>query len=110
MQNVIKKDLLPRLMRGLLFFDEVSEIPLSFQTRLLRFIETKKYRILGESSERKADLRIITATNRDLLKAIEEGEFREDLYFRLHVLELEIPPLRYRKEDIKNWFWRTGNT
>jgi DNA-binding NtrC family response regulator len=86
---------------GTLFFDEISEVPLSFQTKLLRFIETKKYRILGETSERKADVRIVAATNRNLLKAIEKEEFREDLYFRLHVLEIEIPPLRQRKEDIK---------
>jgi len=96
-----QKGLVAEADEGTLFFDEISEIPLSFQAKLLRFIETKKYRILGESSEKKADVRIITATNRDMLKAIENGEFREDLYFRLHVLELEIPPLRYRKEDIK---------
>ena len=86
---------------GTLFFDEISEVPLSFQTKVLRFIETKKYRILGETSEREADVRIVTATNRDLHKSIEKGEFREDLYFRLHVLEIEIPPLRQRKDDIK---------
>jgi transcriptional regulator with PAS, ATPase and Fis domain len=86
---------------GTLFFDEISEVPISFQTKLLRFIETKKYRILGETREREADVRILAATNRNLLTAIENGEFREDLYFRLHVLEIEIPPLRQRKEDIK---------
>jgi len=86
---------------GTLLFDEISEVPLSFQTKLLRFIETKKYRVLGETSEREADVRIVTATNRNLHKSIEKGEFREDLYFRLHVLEIEIPPLRQRKDDIK---------
>lgn len=86
---------------GTLFFDEISEVPLTFQTKLLRFIETKKYRILGESMERDADVRIITATNRDLHQAIRDNIFREDLYFRLHVLEIEIPPLRERKDDIK---------
>lgn len=96
-----QKGLVAEACRGTLFFDEISEIPLSFQTKLLRFIETKKYRILGETSEREADVRIITATNKNLLKAIEQSEFREDLYFRLHVLEIEIPPLRQRKEDIK---------
>jgi len=96
-----QKGLVAEACGGTLFFDEISEIPLSFQTKLLRFIETKRYRILGETSEREADVRIVTATNKNLLKAIEEGEFREDLYFRLHVLEIEIPPLRQRKEDIK---------
>ena len=86
---------------GTLFFDEISEVPLIFQTKLLRFIETKKYRILGESMEREADVRIITATNRDILQAIRDNLFREDLYFRLHVLEIDIPPLRERKGDIK---------
>ncbi|MCP5102122.1 MAG: sigma-54-dependent Fis family transcriptional regulator, partial [bacterium] len=86
---------------GTLFFDEISEVPLSFQTKLLRFIETKKYRILGETVEREADVRILAASNKNLTKAIENGEFREDLYYRLHVLEIEIPPLRQRQEDIK---------
>jgi transcriptional regulator with PAS, ATPase and Fis domain len=96
-----QKGLVDEAYRGTLFFDEISEIPLSFQAKLLRFIETKKYRILGVSTEREADVRIVTATNKDLLKAIEQGEFREDLYFRLQVLEIDIPPLRQRKEDIK---------
>jgi DNA-binding NtrC family response regulator len=96
-----KKGLVDEANGGTLLFDEISEIPLSFQTKLLRFIETKKYRVLGDSSEKKADVRIVTATNRDLIKSIEEGEFREDLFFRLHVLEIEIPPLRQRLEDIK---------
>ena len=96
-----KKGLAEEAKNGTLFFDEISEIPLTFQTKLLRFIETKRYRPLGESSEREADVRILTATNRDLIKSIEEGKFREDLYFRLHVLEIDIPPLRQRVEDIK---------
>ena len=96
-----RKGLASEAEGGTLFFDEISEVPLSFQTKLLRFIETKKYRVVGESAEQDADVRIVTATNRNLLQAIESGEFREDLYFRLHVLEIEIPPLRQRKEDIK---------
>jgi transcriptional regulator with PAS, ATPase and Fis domain len=96
-----KKGLVSEADGGTLFFDEISEVPLSFQSKLLRFIETKKYRILGETSERETDVRIVAATNRNLFKAIEKEEFREDLYFRLHVLEIEIPPLRQRKEDIK---------
>lgn len=86
---------------GTLFIDEIAEIPVSFQSKLLRFIDTKKYRVLGESSERTADVRIVAATNRDLHKTIENGEFREDLYYRLQVLGIDIPPLRERKEDIR---------
>jgi transcriptional regulator with PAS, ATPase and Fis domain len=96
-----RKGLVAEAHGGTLFFDEISEVPLSFQTKLLRFIETKKYRILGETAEREADVRILAASNKDLMKAIENGEFREDLYYRLHVLEIEIPPLRQRKEEIK---------
>jgi transcriptional regulator with PAS, ATPase and Fis domain len=96
-----RKGLVSEADGGTLFFDEISEIPLSFQTKLLRFIETKKYRVLGESSEKEADVRIVTATNRNLSKSIAKGEFREDLYFRLQVLEIEIPPLRQRKGDLK---------
>jgi DNA-binding NtrC family response regulator len=96
-----RKGLVAEADGGTLFFDEISEVPLTFQTKLLRFIETKKYRILGESMEREADVRIITATNRDLHQAIVDNVFREDLYFRLHVLEIDIPPLRERKDDIR---------
>ncbi|MCP4154193.1 MAG: sigma-54-dependent Fis family transcriptional regulator, partial [bacterium] len=96
-----KKGLVAEADGGTLFIDEISEVPLSFQAKLLRFIETKKYLVLGESSERCANIRIIAATNRDLHHAIEAKEFREDLYFRLHILELKIPPLRVRKEDLK---------
>lgn len=97
-----KKGLVEEAESGTLFFDEISEIPLTFQTKLLRFIETRCYRPLGESLEREADVRIVTATNRDLIKSIEDGKFREDLYFRLHVLEIDIPPLRQRVEDIRD--------
>jgi transcriptional regulator with PAS, ATPase and Fis domain len=96
-----KKGLVSEADGGTLFFDEISEVPLSFQAKLLRFIETKKYRMVGDTLEREADVRLVAATNRNLLNAIEKEEFREDLYFRLHVLEIEIPPLRQRKEDIR---------
>ncbi len=87
---------------GTLFFDEISEVPLTFQAKLLRFIETRKYRVLGEPTERQADVRILAAANRDLKEAVRLGQFREDLYFRLQVLEIETPPLRDRKEDIRS--------
>lgn len=86
---------------GTIFFDEISEIPVAFQARLLRFIETRKYQVLGEPGEKEADVRIITASNRDLKEAIRDKAFREDLYFRLQVLEIEIPPLRDRPEDVR---------
>jgi transcriptional regulator with PAS, ATPase and Fis domain len=97
-----KKGFVDQAKGGTLFFDEISEIPLSFQAKLLRFIETKKYIILGDQSEKKADVRIVAATNKDLLQAIRENQFREDLYYRLHVLEIEIPPIRHRQEDLKD--------
>lgn len=86
---------------GTLFFDEIAEIPLSFQAKLLRFLETRKYHVLGEPAEREADVRILAATNRDLNEAIGAKQFREDLFYRLHVLSIDIPPLRRRREDIR---------
>jgi DNA-binding NtrC family response regulator len=88
---------------GTLFFDEIAEVPISCQLKLLRFIDTKRYRVLGENKEREADVRIIAATNRDLSEAIKNKEFREDLYYRLNTFEIEIPPLRERKEDIREF-------
>jgi transcriptional regulator with PAS, ATPase and Fis domain len=87
---------------GTVFFDEISEVPLSFQAKLLQFIDTKKYRMLGDLIERKANVRIVAATNRNLMDEIQSRHLREDLYFRLSVLPIEIPPLRDRKEDIKS--------
>jgi len=96
-----KKGLIEEAENGTLLIDEITEIPISMQAKLLRFIETKRYLKLGETSEREADVRIIAATNKDLIKAMKDKEFREDLYYRLRVLEIELPPLRERKEDIK---------
>lgn len=96
-----KRGLVDEAAGGTLFFDEISEVPISFQAKLLRFIESQKYLALGESVERKADVRILASTNKDLHQAIEKKEFREDLYYRLQILEIKIPPLRERKEDIK---------
>lgn len=86
---------------GTLFFDEISEVPLTFQAKLLQFLDTWKFRRLGESREKESDVRIIAATNKDLAEEMEEKRFRKDLYYRLSVLPIEIPPLRERKEDIK---------
>lgn len=87
---------------GTLFLDEIGDLPLSIQPKLLRFIQEKKYERVGENITRDADVRLITATNVDLEKAVQEGKFREDLYYRLNVVELDIPPLREREEDIEN--------
>ncbi len=87
---------------GTIFFDEISEVPLSFQAKLLQFIDTRRYRMLGDLTERKANVRIVSATNRNLMDEIQSRHLREDLYFRLSVLPIEIPPLRDRKEDINS--------
>jgi two-component system, NtrC family, response regulator AlgB len=85
---------------GTLFLDEIGDLPLIIQPKLLRFIQEREYERVGETTTRKADVRLITATNLDLEKAFKEGRFREDLYFRLNVIEIEIPPLRDRPEDL----------
>lgn len=103
-----KKGLVQEAEGGTLFIDEIAEVPVSVQAKLLRFIDTEKYRVLGEFFERDADVRIISATNKDLQKAIECGEFREDLYYRLQVLGIEIPPIRDRQEDIKAFVHALG--
>lgn len=85
---------------GTLFLDEVADLNADAQARLLRFLNDQTYERLGEATERKADVRVIVATNRDLQEEVRAGNFREDLFFRLHVLPLTLPPLRERPEDI----------
>ena len=85
---------------GTLFLDEVAELTPDAQSRLLRFLNDRTYERLGDTKERQADVRVIAATNRVLEEAIREGRFREDLYFRLNVVTLHVPPLRERPEDI----------
>src|SRR5262249_6567044 len=85
---------------GTLFLDEIGEIAPQLQTKLLRFLQEREYERLGETNVRRADVRIIAATNRNLEDAVAAGRFREDLLYRLNVVELRIPPLRDRPEDI----------
>jgi DNA-binding NtrC family response regulator len=87
--------------RGTLFIDELAELPLESQAKLLRAIETKRIRPIGESGETEVDVRIVTATNRDLWAETQAGRFREDLYFRLQVFPVLVRPLRERPEDIE---------
>jgi len=85
---------------GTLFLDELGEMPMAMQAKFLRVLEDFQFRRLGARHELKADVRIVAATNRDPLKAIQDGKIREDLYYRINVFHIELPPLRDRKEDI----------
>jgi len=85
---------------GTLFLDEIADMAPSVQAKLLRFIQDKEYERLGEATSRKADVRIIAATNTDLEKRVADGRFRADLFYRLNVISLTVPPLRQRQEDI----------
>jgi NtrC-family two-component system response regulator AlgB len=85
---------------GTLFLDEIGDLPLQVQPKLLRFLQEKEYERVGEGVTRKADIRVLAATNLDLEKRVAEGKFREDLFYRLNVFQIELPPLRERSEDV----------
>jgi NtrC-family two-component system response regulator AlgB len=85
---------------GTLFLDEIGDLPLEIQPKLLRLLQEKEYERLGETITRRSDVRIVAATNRDLKKRVAEGAFREDLYYRLNVITVEMPPLRARPKDV----------
>ena len=98
-----KKGLFEEADRGTLFLDEIGEMPVELQAKLLRVLESGEFLRIGETRPRKADVRIIAATNRDLAKQIAAGDFREDLYFRLSVFRIELPSLRERPADIAEY-------
>ena len=86
---------------GTLYLDEIGELPLEIQPKLLRLLQEHEYERVGETRTRRADVRVISSTNRDLARAIKEGKFREDLYYRLNVVALQLPPLRDRPHDLE---------
>jgi two-component system, NtrC family, response regulator AlgB len=86
---------------GTLLLDEIGDLPLEIQSKLLRLLQEREYERVGEAKQRKANVRVISATNRDLAVAVREGRFREDLYYRLNVISLRLPPLRDRLQDLE---------
>lgn len=98
MQN--KRGLLEAAQGGTLFLDEIGSIDMEMQTKLLHVLQDKKIRAVGDNEYRQIDVRFISSTQKDLAQAVKEGSFRDDLYYRLSVIPLNIPPLRQRKEDI----------
>lgn len=95
-----RKGLIEEAQHGVLFLDEVSELALDQQSKLLRFLQERHYRPLGTNQEIPADLKLVAASNKELKSLVEEGKFREDLFFRLNVFNIHIPPLHLRPEDI----------
>ncbi|MEJ8800580.1 sigma-54-dependent transcriptional regulator [Pontibacter sp. H249] len=86
--------------KGTIFLDEIGELDMNSQVKLLRVLQDRTYEVLGDSRSRKLDIRVVCATNRDLAKLVEEGKFREDLYYRINLIKVKLPPLREREEDI----------
>jgi len=109
-----KRGLIDLANGGTAFFDEIGDLPIELQVKLLRVLQEREYRPVGSLERRKVDLRVISATHRDLAKEVERGAFRQDLFYRLNVITVRIPALRERKEDIPllipHFLSRTGKT
>ena len=95
-----KKGLVEAADRGSIFLDEIGEMSLMMQVKLLRFLQERRFRRVGGTEEKDADVRVIAATNQDLARMVEAGDFRRDLYYRVNVIKVDVPPLRDHKEDI----------
>ncbi len=98
--TMAKRGLIDIADNGTAFFDEIGDLPLGLQVKLLRVIQEREFRPVGGLTQKRVDFRIIAATNRDLCREVAVGNFRADLYYRLHVIKIRVPPLRERKEDI----------
>ena len=95
-----KKGLIQSAEGGTLFLDEVADLPLHMQVKLLRVVQEKTVRVVGEPREERVDVRILSATHKSLADLVSQGQFREDLFYRINVIELRVPALRERAEDI----------
>ncbi len=95
-----KRGLFEEAHNGTAFLDEIGDLPLNLQVKLLRVLQDGQFQKIGENTPRRVDARVIAATNRDLTRMVEDGSFREDLYFRLNIIPIKLPPLRERREDI----------
>ena len=95
-----REGLLVAAHTGTLFLDEIGELPLALQAKLLRVLQSQEFRRIGDDHDRRVDVRIVTATNRDLEQMVARGGFRQDLYYRINVFPLRLPPLRERPDDI----------